>query len=217
MRYISFDLETIPQETSTPAQIKQYSKKEPLIESKGFSENMIRSTDPFLGRILCIGMYYRDTVAEDTSHKALYKGSEKDILQEFWDILEKVDLNTKMVSFNGFNFDIPWIRIRSLVNGIKMGKRGMSYFFNINQFKNTPHVDLMVAIKGDKFLPNITVGLDLACDAFGIPTPKDGIDGSEVYKFYKDGRLNEIVEYVKRDVYSTGMLYEKMVNLGYLN
>lgn len=39
--------------------------------------------------------------------------------------------------------------------------------------------------------------------ALGISIPKDGIDGSQIFDFYKAGKVNGICEYCKRDVETT--------------
>jgi hypothetical protein len=58
---------------------------------------------------------------------------------------------------------------------------------------------------------NNTAGLEHLALALGIPTPKDGIDGSQVWDFYKAGKTNEILEYCKRDVETTRAVYKKMI------
>lgn len=218
MKYLSFDLETIPQdaESYSKAQKRQFDIKR-ASTSENFSDDGIRSTDPTLGRILCIGIYYvnTDSTPVERNSMCIYKGTEKDILESFWEGVESLPHGTKLVSFNGLRFDVPWVRLRSLANNIKIPKCKVD-FFNVNQFHGSPHVDLMVSLKGDKFLPNITLGLGLACEIFGIPSPKDGgIDGSEVYEFYKNGKIDEIASYAERDTESTGLLYEKLLDLNY--
>ena len=220
MKYLSFDYETIPQpeEDLTAAQIKHWEKKKVALGTPGVTDTMIRSTDPFLGRILCAGMKYKDDTGDELVEEelAIFEGTEKDILIRFWEVISSVSRGTKIITFNGFNFDIPWSRIRSLANNITIPHLNIN-FFDVGTFsKYCPHVDIMVAIKGDKFIKNVSVGLDLACTTFGIPTPKDGIDGSQVYKFYLEGQLPKIADYVKRDASSTGLLYEKLINLGYI-
>ena len=54
------------------------------------------------------------------------------------------------------------------------------------------------------------VGLEHIALALGIPTPKEGIDGSQVFDFYKAGRIDEICEYCKRDVETTRAIYKRM-------
>lgn len=212
LKYLSFDLETIPQELSSysHAQLVQLEKKKK--SNPDAPESMIRGTDPFLGQILCIGIYYKNEYAGISQTKALYNKSEKEILEDFWKGIEALDSNTKILSFNGFNFDIPWIRIRSLANGIRIPNTKLD-FFNLNPFKNTPHIDLMVELKGDKYNKNISVNLDLACDIAGVTSPKDGIDGSMVYQAYLDGRLEEIAGYVQKDVKANGDLFERLIEL----
>lgn len=46
--------------------------------------------------------------------------------------------------------------------------------------------------------------------ALDIPTPKDGIDGSEVYDYYKNGKIKEICDYCMRDVEATRLVYKRM-------
>lgn len=212
MKYLSFDLETIPQNIENFTE----SQKKLLNMKKGSSADPIEkicSLDPFLGRILCIGLYYKDEYQE---HTEALSGDEKEMLEQFWNTITQLPNGTKLVSFNGINFDIPWIRIRSLAHGIVLPKCQID-FFNTNQFKNPPHVDLMLEIKHNNYLKNISVGLGLACEVFGIPTPKEGgVDGSKVYSMYLDGKVDEVISYVKRDIKSTGLLYEKMINLGYI-
>ncbi len=55
--------------------------------------------------------------------------------------------------------------------------------------------------------------LDLVCNFLSIPTPKDGIDGSQVQQFHDDGRDDEIRDYCKRDVEATILVYEKFKSL----
>jgi len=55
--------------------------------------------------------------------------------------------------------------------------------------------------------------LDLICNFLDIPTPKQGIDGSEVQAYHDQGKDKEILEYCKRDVEATINVYDKFVEL----
>jgi hypothetical protein len=57
---------------------------------------------------------------------------------------------------------------------------------------------------------NSSVGLEFLAIALGIPSPKDGIDGSQVAEFYRKGKVKEICEYCKRDVATTRDVFRKM-------
>lgn len=212
-KYLVFDIETIPQENLSKAQLIQLEKKK---KSTTMEDVTILSTDPFLGKVIVISIFYKNKFDNSEQCKAIYGTNEKEILEEFWNGITKLEHNTKLISFNGFNFDIPWLRIRSIINGIQIPNSKVN-FFNLNPYKGCPHIDLMVVLKGDKYNRMISVGLDLACNSIGITSPKDGgIDGSQVYKAFKDGRLEEIAEYGKRDVIATGLLFEKLVELNYI-
>ncbi len=51
--------------------------------------------------------------------------------------------------------------------------------------------------------------LDAICKAFGHKG-KDGMDGSMVWEYAKDGRFDDIFEYCKDDVDMTRFLYNKL-------
>ena len=59
----------------------------------------------------------------------------------------------------------------------------------------------------------MSASLDVVCYNLGIPTPKDGIDGSQVQDFHDAKRDKEILEYCERDVVATVQVYKKMVEL----
>ena len=48
------------------------------------------------------------------------------------------------------------------------------------------------------------------CEYLGVPTPKDDIDGSEVYDVFLKGDLDRIYKYCKKDVEATYACYLKM-------
>jgi predicted PolB exonuclease-like 3'-5' exonuclease len=55
------------------------------------------------------------------------------------------------------------------------------------------------------------LGLEHVALALGNPTPKgEGIDGSEVWNFFKAGKVKEICDYCERDVETTRAVYKRM-------
>jgi hypothetical protein len=52
--------------------------------------------------------------------------------------------------------------------------------------------------------------LDYWCRRFDIESPKGSIDGSQVARAYRDGRIEDIGEYCLRDVRATAQLYQKL-------
>jgi predicted PolB exonuclease-like 3'-5' exonuclease len=54
------------------------------------------------------------------------------------------------------------------------------------------------------------ISLDNLCYGLGIESPKDGIDGSQVWQYVKDGRENEVYDYCKRDVAAVREVYKRL-------
>ena len=52
--------------------------------------------------------------------------------------------------------------------------------------------------------------LDYWCRRFDIESPKGSIDGSQVARTYREGRIEEIGEYCLRDVRATAELYRRV-------
>ena len=105
-------------------------------------------------------------------------------------------------------FDVPYICRRSLVHGIKLPK-----IIDIAGKKpwEVPHLDTMQLWKFGDY-KNFT-SLRLLAAVFGIPTPKDDIDGSEVGKVYWDENdLQRIVKYCQKDVFTVAQLLLKFKN-----
>jgi hypothetical protein len=59
--------------------------------------------------------------------------------------------------------------------------------------------------------------LNLLAHIFGLPSPKDEIDGSLVSKtFYEDNNLGKIETYCKKDVITLARVYNRFAGLGNL-
>ena len=80
-----------------------------------------------------------------------------------------------------------------------------------NRYQLGSHTDLM---EGFSFLgaSRDRYSLDYWCRRFGIESPKQGLDGSQVTGTYHDGRIEEIGEYCLRDVRATGELFGKLAD-----
>jgi hypothetical protein len=78
-----------------------------------------------------------------------------------------------------------------------------------NRYALDQHTDLMdvLTFQGatrDRF------SLDYWCRRFDVESPKGSIDGSQVGRAYRDGRIEDIGEYCLRDVRATSELYQKL-------
>ncbi len=134
--------------------------------------------------------------------------AEREILKVFWEkISESEDgrWEPKLISFNGRNFDIPFLMLRSVALGIEVSRA----LAKENRFSHDNHLDLADLITlygaGRKY------SLDFICRRLGIRSPKeDGIDGGDIQELFKKGEYERIAEYNLRDVLAIAELYERV-------
>ena len=148
------------------------------------------------GRVIVIGMHNPDTLKS----RVLAGDDEAEILGQFWDLVKSFELT---ITFNGKQFDYPYLKMRSAMHGIKP-----SVALDCRRFTRHPHYDLR------EILSNFGAwrhgGLDFYCSLFGVPSPKQGLSGDKVGEAYAQGRLQEIADYCQADVEATGALYMKV-------
>lgn len=221
MRRIIFDIETCsyPIESLSESQqeyLLRYSEKETEEERKSQKrDEAIRylSLYPLTAKVIAIGIYhvekektfvyYENDIAEEWNveeKNIYYKGlTEKEMIQSFWRV---IDFTDQVITFNGRNFDIPFIMMRSAMLQIRPTKNLMG-----KRFDSTNHIDLLEQFT----FYGITrkFNLDFYCHAFGIESPKSkGISGMEVKNLYEAGRIKDIAVYCAEDVNATNKLYK---------
>jgi DNA polymerase elongation subunit (family B) len=218
MNKLFFDIETLPADKDSLSKLKylydkKISKLEPESDKTPESfEKFVEKTsfDGAFGRVCCIAYAIDDKPTEVLS------GDEKEVVQKFWQIAGKADL---IIGHNIRDFDLPFVMQRSAILGVKPtwnkfeepGKKpwDMVKFLSFARYKNAPIFDTMHEWSnwGDS---RNNKGLEHLALAMGIPTPKEGIDGSQVAKFYEDGKIKEICDYCMRDVETTREVYKRM-------
>ena len=78
------------------------------------------------------------------------------------------------------------------------------------------HLDTMQLWKFGDF--KSYTSLDFLAALFGLPSPKDGMDGSMVYSvYYQENDLERIKKYCEWDVVTLASVYLRMVNEKGLN
>lgn len=165
------------------------------------------------GKIVCIsvGFIYFKGLEMHFRTKSFAGDNEKTILDDFTQLLTKF-CTTKEHTLCGHNikeFDIPYICRRMLINGISLpsvlqisGKKPWEISFidtlelwKFGDYKNYTSLKLLTAI-------------------FGIPTPKDDIDGSQVAGvYYKEKDIERIAVYCQKDVVATTQVFLRMHNI----
>jgi predicted PolB exonuclease-like 3'-5' exonuclease len=189
-------------------------------EAEAEEEKRRGALSPFTGRIVAIGvvnaetgrscaMYevpgQTDVIVRKDGNRTLISGTEKQILEKFWDFLDKGD---RFISFNGRQFDGPFLMIRSAIHGVHP-KRDLVG----NRYRFHPNCDLreVLNFNGTVSPRQMRFNLDLACKSFGIVSSKsDGMDGRAVETLYRAGRYEDIALYCLEDVRATSELYLKL-------
>ncbi|MBE0612787.1 MAG: 3'-5' exonuclease [Burkholderiales bacterium] len=135
--------------------------------------------------------------------------SEADLIRRFFDGIEKY--TPQLVSWNGGGFDLPVLHYRSLVHGVSaprywdQGEEERDFKWNnyISRY-HARHLDLMDLLA--LYQPRNNVPLDEMAKLIGFPG-KLGMDGSQVWGAFQEGKLREIRNYCETDAANTYLLY----------
>jgi len=192
MKTIFLDIETVP--------------TDPSLQENGLLEAQIQLNEAELlkklslsavtAKIICIGYAVEPPVGCEV--QAL-QGEETEIINAFWKLAADCNL---FVGHNILDFDLRFIYQRSIIHQIKPSRD-----LPFARFRNAPIYDTMQ--EWSKW-GREHASLDTLSKALSIPSPKESLDGSKVYPYYRAGKLAEIVEYCKRDVDSTRQVYRRL-------
>ena len=158
------------------------------------------------GKIICISVGIVEKNGK-LKIKSFSGDDEKKLLEEFGEIFNRPKLRDVILcAHNGKEFDFPWIARRYLINGMQppvpfrmFGKKPWEI----------PHLDTMELWKFGDYKSFIS--LELLAHLFGIPTPKDDIDGSMVASIYHiEKDLFRIVQYCEKDVLTLANVFRRM-------
>ena len=160
-------------------------------------------------KVICISVGY--LYEKEGQHffriKSFYGDDEKAILVDLKLLLDEKFATPKhyLCAHNGKEFDYPFLCRRMLVNGIKLPK-----ILEISGKKpwEVRHLDTMEMWKFGDYKHYTSIKLLAAL--FGIPTPKDDIDGSQVSKVYwQDKDLERIKNYCQKDTLTVAQILLK--------
>jgi len=154
--------------------------------------------NPIFSRIIVIG-----TKELGKAPKQFYDENEKKILQDFWN--EIADRNPlKLITFNGYGFDIPFIYVRSRINKVRPT---VEICTNKYRMEKSNHFDCMLALSHLGSFP--WVSLAILCNAHGIPVPNDRESGEKLTDLYDKRDWKAILKHNKGCLELTEKLYEK--------
>jgi DNA polymerase elongation subunit (family B) len=159
------------------------------------------------GKIICISagyIYHLPDRQPAFRLKSCFSDDEPSLLREFSEIIARFGHRRRMMlcAHNGKEFDFPYMARRMLINGIELppildvaGKKPWDVSF----------LDTMELWRFGDY--KSYTSLKVLTHIFGIPSPKDDIDGSQVAGVYwQEKNLPRIVRYCEKDVLAIAQL-----------
>jgi predicted PolB exonuclease-like 3'-5' exonuclease len=192
VKILYFDIETVPTDQS----LKEHGLLDAQIQIDEAEIIKKLSLSAATAKIICLGYAIEPSL---TNTVDVLEGEEIDIIKNFWKLAADSNL---FVGHNILDFDLRFIYQRSVIHQIKPSRD-----IPFSRFRNAPIYDTMH--EWSKWGREHT-SLDALAKALGIPSPKENLDGSKVYPYYRAGRLGEIIAYCKRDVDSVRQIYHRL-------
>lgn len=164
----------------------------------------------YLQRVLVVSCVFRNAKGLTVQSFADRAGDEEGaIIQTLFDKIDKHQ--PQLVSWNGGGFDLPVLHYRGLRHGVTadkywdLGEDDREYKWNnyISRY-HTRHLDLMDLLA--LYQPRASAPLDAMAKLCGF-AGKLGMDGSQVYPAFLNGKLEDIRRYCETDVVNTYLLY----------
>lgn len=163
-------------------------------------------------KIVCIStaIVYKEKGKRRIRVKSFYDHDEKKVLEGFCELVDSHfnGPSYHLCAHNGREFDFPFLCRRLMVNSMKLPG-----ILSINGKKpwETQLLDTMEMWRFGDYR-NFT-SLELLAHLFGVPSPKEDLRGEDVkHVYYKDGNLERISAYCKRDALTVAQLFLKFRN-----
>lgn len=236
-KFFVFDIETAaePWESFDEAQ-HEYLLRGATTDEEQEKKRREMALSPMTSRVVCIGVCMMEWLGNDTqppvltrqgalvldetlSHNAEQRielsngvvavaSNEARLLANFWKMLDKVYDECHIVTFNGMDFDAPFVTLRSAVCGVRPTRNiALGKPWEIKE----KHIDLQKELQLHAYGNNGATrryNFDFYARVFGITSPKaQGVHGGNVAELYAEGRIAEIAEYCLRDVHATWELF----------
>ena len=206
------DIETVPETQNfsnlTPEKQElwalktQYQRKEDITPEDFYERSGIWAE---FGKIVCISIgFFKFTDGDRHFRVTSLFGEEEKLLKDFKLIVETHFNHSKhlLCAHNGKEFDFPFIARRMIINSIPLPSK-LSLFGK--KPWEIPYLDTLDLWKFGDY-KNFT-SLQLLTNVLGIPSPKDDINGSEVYRvYYEEKALDRLVKYWETDTIAVAQI-----------
>lgn len=161
-----------------------------------------RSLDPLQCKVICISYSFNGQKPQAIT------GKEETILEilqtKIQDYIKEEGGSITGLSLVGHNikkFDAPILYLRAC-------KYDLDPLKQLLYFTRRDIIDTMEM--GSYYVYGHMVSLDSLCKFFRVESPKSKMDGSMVYDFYKQGRIEDIAKYCNEDVQALIDIYKKL-------
>jgi predicted PolB exonuclease-like 3'-5' exonuclease len=192
-----WDLETVP-DLPCVARVNGFDEQDEAAAREKLGDKFPKH---IFHKIVCIGALIAERVegvwivrslgAPNTSER-----TEAELIQSFVDRI--AEFRPQLVGFNTGGFDLPVLRYRAMVNRVDApGLSSRPYFHRYSE----DALDLCDALAS--YAPNGKTSLHDLCRALRFPGKPDDIDGGEVERYAREGRVAEVTAYCETDVVST--------------
>lgn len=187
--------------TSKASMIERWEAAMASSKSHEVAEDKYRRTalNGGYGEVCVIGL-----AVDDGEPEAITDEDEAEILVKFNQLITRI------------KYDVPRPNIRFIGHNVEFDIRFLFHRFIVNRIK--PAINLHYSQYSENFADTMQIWagrgnrIKLAelCEILRIPSPKDGIDGSQVWDYVQAGRIEEVAEYCKKDVIATREAYNRM-------
>jgi len=193
MTFIIVDIETAPGKVCVEEEFKKirdFTKDPEERRNLTMADvNAERALDPFLGKVIAIGFH--------DGERFYYKNSEdeKHLLNWFWEHVAKLK-PSKLVTFNGKTFDLPFLYLRSLKYQLKVHTWD----------KWTGHIDMMRILAGNEGRGTKWHSLKEYANFFSMPA-EDTVEGANILYWYLNKGWDKIEHHCRSNVEHTLKLF----------
>lgn len=180
-------------------------------------------THPLFSKIIHIGIKYDGKITHFS------EDGEKTLLENFWDLLDEKGLLDRLkrnkygdyeeyineqpaqfVTFNGDEFDIPFILFKSSIYKIPIHDLNISVH-PYRDMKKSNHFGCLRFIAGTDIEKKVK--LEIACKLLGIEFEECGISGASIKSLYEKGDWESIKRKNEKDLELTEKLYKRLLGL----
>lgn len=157
---------------------------------------------PEFGHVICVAWGVDEPALEVRTLVARTVDEEPDLLRQLWQAIAAVRGPRRWVTYNGLEFDLPYLLRRSALLGIEV-----PILAPLRRYALGEHYDVMQALANWK--PGDRLPLRIAARLFGL-AKADGLDGAGVHEAWRAGRIEAVAAYCAQDARITYDLFRRL-------